>query len=293
MERGYHHTFSLAKARFVKRLMWHRLKGQPKKCPNCRSVDNVFLFRRKKLIIDILRCDKCKLIFRWPIDTTEELDAHYENKFAEDAPQVRLPDPSDLPQLKAGRFASLFGPDLNHKMDVLHAIRPSGHILDFGCSWGYASHLMQIDGYRATGFEVSRTRGKYAEEHLGVPVILRENLLPSGCFDIVYSNNVLEHLPEIGQTIKLFARILKPGGLAIHVLPNFSELIRRNHWLHLVGEDHPVAPTIEFFSRSLTEAGFSGFAFASTPLNDSALASVKSLISSQLQGDELLLMAQR
>jgi SAM-dependent methyltransferase len=41
-------------------------------------------------------------------------------------------------------------------------------------------------------------------------------------FDIVFSSNVLEHIRTLEHTLGEIRRVLKPGGLAIHVLPTAS-----------------------------------------------------------------------
>jgi 2-polyprenyl-3-methyl-5-hydroxy-6-metoxy-1,4-benzoquinol methylase len=284
-------------------MLWQRIQRQPRVCPYCGSSTSVRLLARKKFIMDIVECTKCELIFRWPEDTEEYLDAHYQDKYEDEAPQIRLPDPHDLPALQAEDFASLFGPDLNFKMGLIKAIRPTGRILDYGCSWGYATYLMRQNGYSAVGFDISKPRAGYAREHLGVPVIDSLDALaahPNESFDIIYSNNVLEHLPSIGRALAACGRLIKPDGVAIHVLPNFSGKSRRTgEWLNWIGEDHPIAPTMNFFRKALPTAGLSRFAFATTPLDAEAIAAVSGRSgragqrAAQLEGDELLVVAQK
>ena len=118
--------------------------------------------------------------------------------------------------------------------------------------------------------------------------------LPAGSFDIVYSNNVLEHLPSIGKALASCARLLAVGGITLHVLPNFSGRARRSgQWIDWIGEDHPIAPTMEFFQTALPAAGLRRFKFATTPIDQDAIAAIMdpSKQASQLDGDELLLVA--
>jgi len=296
MIENYYRSYVRSKLRYVKRMLRHRLRGQPRVCPHCGTSSTVSRIQRKKLVVDILQCGKCHLIFRWPADTPDELGIHYESQFAEDAPQVRQPEPQDLHSLLDDNFASLFG-DLSHKINLLGAIKPSGRVLDFGCSWAYATYLLQKKGYDAVGFEVSKSRAEYARKHLNVPVLdsLPElESLPSGSFDIIYSNHVLEHLPSIGKTLALFTRLLNDGGVAFHILPNFTgSAARSGKWLSWIGEDHPIAPTIEFFQLALPAAGMRRFKFASSPFDEKAFEAMASPSgrSSQVDGDELLVVA--
>ena len=299
MIRDYYRSYTRSKFRFAKRMLLHRLRRQPRICPYCGPSSPVRRMMRKKLIMDILQCAKCHLIFRWPLDTADELDTHYETEFAEESPQVRLPELSELPTHIRDDFATMFGPDLAHKIGILKAIRPQGRVLDYGCSWGYTTYLMRKNGYEAAGFEVSKSRAEYAKKNLGLTVIdslAALDSVPAGSFDVVFSNNVLEHLPSIGGALASCSRLLAADGIALHVLPNFSGRARRSgEWLQWIGEDHPVAPTMEFFTTALPAAGFRGFKFATTPLDEEALTAVmdRSGPSSQLDGDELLIVAQK
>lgn len=298
MIKNYYRSYVGSKFRYVRRMLRHRLRGQPRVCPHCGPSSAVSRLRRKKLVVDILQCSKCRLIFRWPLDTLEELDVHYESQFAEEAPQVRLPDSRELEALLKADFAPIVG-DVSHKISVLRAVKPSGRVLDYGCSWAYATYLLRKNGYDAVGFEVSRSRAAYGRKHLAVPVMdsLAElEALPNGSFDIVYSNHVLEHLPSIGTTLALCARLLRDDGVAFHILPNFTGAAARSGlWLKWIGEDHPIAPTVEFFERALPAAGLQRFQFASSPFDEEVVAAVagRSGRRPQLDGDELLIVAQK
>jgi SAM-dependent methyltransferase len=158
---------------------------------------------------------------------------------------------------------------------------------------------MRKNGYETVGFEVSKSRAEYARKNLGLTVIdsvAGLDSMPDGSFDIIYSNHVLEHLQGIRDALASFARLLRGDGIAFHVLPNFSgEAWRSGEWINWIGEDHPIAPTMEFFKKALPAAGFGRFKFASTPFDGKALAAVTDLSreSSQLDGYELLIVAQK
>lgn len=298
MIKNYYRSYVGSKFRYVRRMLRHRLRGQPRVCPNCGPSAQVSRLQRKKIVVDILKCSECRLIFRWPLDTPEELDVHYESEFAEAAPQVRLPDSRELEALLKIDFASMFS-DLSPKIGLLRSVRPRGRVLDLGCSWGYATYLLRKNGYDAVGFEISRSRAAYARKHLAIPVIdspAELESLPSGSFDIIYSNHVLEHLPSIGKSLTLCARLLRDDGVAFHFLPNFTGAAARSGlWLEWIGEDHPIAPTAEFFELALPAAGFRRFQFASSPFDEEVVAAITGQSGRwpQLDGYELLIVAHK
>jgi 2-polyprenyl-3-methyl-5-hydroxy-6-metoxy-1,4-benzoquinol methylase len=297
--RNYFRSYVRSKFRFASRMLRHRLNDQPRVCPYCGPTSPLSLLRRKKLIMDILQCGNCRLIFRWPLDDPNEMDIHYETEFAEEAPQVRAPDPKDLQTLIENDFAPIFGPDPKHKMSVLKAVRGNGRVLDYGSSWGYTCALLRKNGYETVGFEVSKSRAEYARKNLGITVINTAaglDSMPDGSFDIVYSNHVLEHIQGIRDALGSFARLLRTDGIAFHVLPNFGGgAWRSGEWINWIGEDHPIAPTIEFFKKALPAAGFGRFKFASTPFDERALTAITDpdRESPPTEGNELLIVAQK
>ncbi|MDM8548990.1 class I SAM-dependent methyltransferase [Desulfobacterales bacterium HSG2] len=86
--------------------------------------------------------------------------------------------------------------DFSVKIATLKELMPSGTVLDFGCSWGYATLQLREAGYDAIGFEISKQRAEFGRIHLGVTIIdeySNLNKFPLSSFDIIFSSHVLEH----------------------------------------------------------------------------------------------------
>jgi 2-polyprenyl-3-methyl-5-hydroxy-6-metoxy-1,4-benzoquinol methylase len=287
-----------AKFRYVRRLLRHRWEGQPRVCPYCGPSSIVTLLRRKKLIAEILQCQTCHLWFRWPADSSAEHDEYYQEEFAGDSPQVILPDRADLDSLVNKNFSG--SPlDINSKARVLHALRPGGRVLDFGSSWGYGTYQLQRQGFEAVGFEISKPRAGYGREKMGLNVIdTIEDLeaVPAGSFDIVFSNHVVEHLPNIASIFPVLTRVLKKDGFVFHVLPNFmGAKARAGYWVKWIGEDHPIAPAMPFFEFAIPRAGLEKPVFGSSPFDEPVAHALKESPGDPLstEGDELLVFARR
>lgn len=287
-----------AKIRYVRRILHHRWHGQPRVCPYCGPTTVVKLVRRKKLIVEILQCQKCQLWFRWPGDTPGEHDRYYQEEFAGDSPQVILPDESELRSLASANFSG--SPlDIDGKVRVLHALRPGGSVLDFGCSWGYGTYQLRQGGFDAAGFEISKPRAEYGRKKLGLKIMddLQElEKLPANSFDAVFSNHVVEHLPNIAAVFPVLTRLLKPKGFVFHVLPNFmGKKARSGYWLKWIGEDHPIAPAMPFFEYAIPRAGLMKPVFGSSPFDENmALAlGCQPIANLSTEGDELLVFAQK
>lgn len=108
-------------------------------------------------------------------------------------------------------------------------------VLDLGCGYGASAGCLLRAGYDAYGVDVLEYWGK--DEALcgsvvvpeGEEVTRRLSLLdpetdrlpyPDRFFDLIVSDQVLEHVFDPDATFREQLRVLKPGGLAIHRFPN-------------------------------------------------------------------------
>lgn len=198
----------------------------------------------------------------------------------------------------AGNFSAT-ALDMGTEIAMLKAMRPRSRLLDYGCSWGYGVHQFAREGFEAVGFEISQRRAAYGRERLGLDIISdidQLKALPHGSFDIIFSHHVLEHLQDIRAALEVMAYLLADDGFLFHVLPNFTgKTARTGMWLNWIGEEHPLAPNIDFFRIALPEFGFERVFFASSPFDEGVTTALRNLQwkSTQTDGDELLCIASR
>ena len=97
-------------------------------------------------------------------------------------------------------------------------------VADVGCGGGILSEAMARRGASVTGLDLSEKALKVAQLHAlesGIPVDYKLQGVEAfaagnaDAFDIVTCMEMLEHVPEPGQTIAACARLLRPGGLAV------------------------------------------------------------------------------
>lgn len=121
--------------------------------------------------------------------------------------------------------------------DVLARVRSLGawrdswtSALDFGCGLGRLSQALSEHFSQVTGVDISSNMVAQAEQANRHPDRCRYivngrndlSIFESSAFDFVYSNIVLQHMPEVLSRgyIREFVRILKPGGLAVFQIPS-------------------------------------------------------------------------
>lgn len=113
-----------------------------------------------------------------------------------------------------------------------------GTLLDVGCGKGDMVRLAAEDGWAARGIEYfgagsgTTIRGVLQERGLLGDTVLEYDGLhfpfSDDSFDIVLSNQVFEHVPDLNPLLSEIARVLKPGGTLICTFP-YQGAIREGH----------------------------------------------------------------
>lgn len=107
---------------------------------------------------------------------------------------------------------------------------PSPVLLDVGCSGGHLLADLRAEWPAAELAGVDAEAAGLAHAQAAVPgaVILRASAtdLPfaDASFDGLVALNLLEHLPDDGAALREFARVLRPGGSALVVVPSNPRL---------------------------------------------------------------------
>lgn len=111
------------------------------------------------------------------------------------------------------------------------------HIIDIGCGTGrtlagvaqarpdatvYGVDLAPVDNLTNHPIHKIAADGRFYQANL-----LEDHNVPRGRFDLVYSSNVIEHVPDGVAFLRAMSQLAKPGGLVlVHTM---------NHWGTLVG----------------------------------------------------------
>lgn len=108
---------------------------------------------------------------------------------------------------------------------VIRRSIPMGRGLDLGCGDGRLTRLvLSCTGPRdIVGVDLDEAEARMAEKegiysgvHIAAATAIPEE---SGSFDFVFSNSVLEHIPELDGVLKEVARLLRPGGKLLITVP--------------------------------------------------------------------------
>ncbi|MGA2435811.1 MAG: class I SAM-dependent methyltransferase, partial [Bryobacteraceae bacterium] len=127
---------------------------------------------------------------------------------------------------RAGRRLDTMGFCENYTEEIASMLGPPpASLLDIGCSTGVFVSAMLARGYQACGIDVSeecirlgceRLRTQFPEAIGNVRVgDFLSYPFEAGSYDLVFSNDVLEHIPpdEADDFLSKVFQVLKPGGL--------------------------------------------------------------------------------
>jgi SAM-dependent methyltransferase len=106
--------------------------------------------------------------------------------------------------------------------DILTRFPPGARILELGAGTGRQALEISRRGFEVEAIEIGSSN--YAEVRL-FPIVDydgRNIPFPDNSFDVVFSSNVLEHVPDLAKMHAEILRVLRPGGKCVHVLPTDS-----------------------------------------------------------------------
>jgi 2-polyprenyl-3-methyl-5-hydroxy-6-metoxy-1,4-benzoquinol methylase len=217
-----------------------RISAQGESCPSCGASFGE-LVQRKYVVTSLVRCKACRLLYRTPTTSIEENRAFYQKAYTQGV-VTNLPSDAELSGLIFTKFNHPSS-DYSKYIEILQAIgcKEGDKLFDFGCSWGYGSWQFKQHGFDVQSFEISKPRGEFAKEKLGVDVLdAMDNA--EGPYDIFFSAHVLEHVPSVQSVIEDGFRLLRSGGVFMAITPTGSAAFRSKSptaWSQLWGNVHP------------------------------------------------------
>lgn len=112
-------------------------------------------------------------------------------------------------------------------------------VLDIGCSSGYLSHELALDGADTTGLDIDEPGLAAARERFGdvVTFVLGSgDAIPAddGSYDVVVLNHIYEHVVDADAVVAEIRRVLRPDGVAYLGLGNKYMLMEPHYRLPLL-----------------------------------------------------------
>ncbi|MGD9614544.1 MAG: class I SAM-dependent methyltransferase [Alphaproteobacteria bacterium] len=166
---------------------------------------------------DLFSCGECATLFVYPLPGSAETRALYADT-ANGATTGYFAKP-DKKMRRARR-----------RVRALRRVAPeAGRLLDIGCSGGFIVEAAREAGLAATGVDLEPPAIGYARRHFPANEFFCGTVeefaaTAPGRFDIVYSSEVIEHVPNVRSFCRTIAGLLHPGGILYITTPDLT------HW---------------------------------------------------------------
>lgn len=120
--------------------------------------------------------------------------------------------------------------------DVLPFLAPGASVLEIGAGAGWQARIFAAHGHPIEAIDLPQSQYREAAEWPVTPYDGVHIPFPDASFDVIFSSNVLEHVERLDELMTEMRRVLKPGGIGIHLLPTSSWRIwaTDSHYLLLV-----------------------------------------------------------
>jgi len=105
---------------------------------------------------------------------------------------------------------------------VLEWLKPGAHVLEIGGGSGYQASLIAGLGCQVLSIDIADRRPPHRLYHPVQDYDGTHIPAPDGSFDVVFSSNVLEHVRALAPVLAETRRVLKPGGMEVHIVPSAS-----------------------------------------------------------------------
>ncbi len=96
----------------------------------------------------------------------------------------------------------------------------NGALLEIGAGAGAQARCLRDLGYDVTAIDIPSSNYAQFREF---PIIEYDGVtlpFPDGSFDIVFTSNLLEHILKLDDFEREIRRVLRSGGVVVHVVPN-------------------------------------------------------------------------
>jgi SAM-dependent methyltransferase len=124
-----------------------------------------------------------------------------------------------------------------HFVERLHPDARKVKALDYGCGRATTVALLRSRGFEAFGCDVfyggASWRSDVPPDYLAAGVVrdMPDGRIPfdDETFEVVVSNQVFEHVPDLGAVLAEISRVLRPGGVLLFLFPDRS-IWREGHY---------------------------------------------------------------
>ena len=226
----------------------HRIIWPPKylentSCPLCNS--NTYIQVYPQHFPRIVTCVVCRLIYTNPRLKSKYLEELYSEEYFKNDHSSVL-GYSNYLQDKENIIKTF-----DKRLSKIETFVPVGKLLDVGCATGFFMYSAKMRGWKVEGVEISEYAASYVREHYGFKVHVGDIQridLPANTYDLITLWDVIEHLGNPIEAIKILKRALKKNGVLVFSTPDVRSLpakLTKHKWIgYKLSDEH-----LTYFSK--------------------------------------------
>ena len=190
------------------------------KCPVCSGTKlapklNCIDHSTSKETFVIVSCETCDFTFTNQRPKEEDLGEYYKS-------DMYISHTNNTKGLFNWMYQTVRKYAIGTKVNLLKKTSQNKNHLDIGCGTGEFLNACQKAGYNTNGIEPSETAREQAIKNFNLSVSKNTNLdqFQKEEFDSISMWHVLEHVPNLNETIEGFSQVLSENGKVIIAVPN-------------------------------------------------------------------------
>ena len=210
-------------------------------CICCNSIKRevVSNIGRDLLKLETVICIGCGLIHSNPIPSKEELSKFYKEKYRSDYKQTYAPKIKHTIRYSSGT--------IYHLNTILSFIENPNNkkLLDIGSGSGELLYFAKKAGFDVFGIEPNQGYAEFCKDKLSLPIFngtYEEADIQDSTYDVIFMNEVLEHMPDPMNVLRDIHSYLKDGGILIVNVPDIEigkhSPLKRFHYAHVYNYNH-------------------------------------------------------
>ena len=228
-------------------------------CPLCKGVNFTAKITCKdhttsKENFNIVSCETCDFTFTNPRPKDEKLGDYYKSG-------MYISHTNNSEGIFNWLYQNVRTYAIRTKVNLLKSVKQAGTHLDIGCGTGEFLNVCKNSGFSTKGIEPSEIARNQAIENYNLSVTENTDLsqYTNSEFDSISLWHVLEHVPNLNETISQFNRILKSNGKLIIAVPNHKSWDANYYKEYWAGWDVPIH--LWHFSNATMERLFKNHEF--------------------------------
>ena len=212
-----------------------------KPCICCGSIKREIISNigRDLQSLETVICKGCGLIHSNPIPSKEELSRFYKEKYRISYKQTYTPKIKHTIRYSSGT--------IYHLNTILSFIKNpyNKKLLDVGSGSGELLYFAKKAGFDVFGIEPNQGYAEFCRDKLSLPIYngtYEEADIQDSTYDLIFMNEVLEHMPDPINVLRDLHRYLKYDGILIVNVPDIEisrhSPLKRFHYAHVYNYNH-------------------------------------------------------